>query len=203
MERDPSRVAPHHLDDHDAMVRLSGRVQAIDRVGRECHGGVEAEAGGRADDIVVDCLGHADHGDAALTELLRDRQGAVAADDDDRVEPHLVEHLDDAIGIIVRALGCLHGVRERVAAIGGAENRPAESQDAGDIARRERARPIGFNQSVEAVLQADAVDPGIRRGLHDRADDGVQPGRVAAAGEHADPSDLSQHLLTFRTLPRN
>ena len=105
MERDPSRVAPHHLDDHDAMVRLSGRVQAIDRVGRECHGGVEAEAGGRADDIVVDRLGHADHGDAALTELLRDRQRAVAADDDDRVEPHLVEHLDDAIGIIVRALG--------------------------------------------------------------------------------------------------
>ena len=32
---DPARVAAHHLDDHHAVVRLGGRVQAVDRLGRD------------------------------------------------------------------------------------------------------------------------------------------------------------------------
>ena len=72
VERDPARVAPHHLDDHDAVVRLGGRVEPVDRVGRERHGGVEPEAVGRADDVVVDRLRDADDRNAALVEVVRD-----------------------------------------------------------------------------------------------------------------------------------
>ena len=43
MHRDPAGVPAHHLDDHDAVVRLGGRVQPVDRLGRDRHGGVEAE----------------------------------------------------------------------------------------------------------------------------------------------------------------
>ena len=56
VRRDPARVPAHHLDDHHAVVALGGRVQAVDRVGRDLHRGVEAEreVGGR--EVVVDRL---------------------------------------------------------------------------------------------------------------------------------------------------
>ena len=44
-------------------------------------------------------------------------------------------------------------------------------------------------QAVEAVLEADALDAAVAGGLDDGADDGVETGRVAAAGEHADAFD--------------
>ncbi len=88
IERNPARVAAHHLDDHDAAVRLGRRVQPIDGVGGEADGGVEPERVGRADDVVVDRLGHADQRDAHLGELVGDGQRAVAADDDQPVEAH-------------------------------------------------------------------------------------------------------------------
>src|SRR5205823_5807750 len=82
VQGNPSGVAPHDLDDHDAMVRFGRRVQAIDRFGRKRDGGVEAETVRRADDIVVDGLRDADERDAALEELVADRERAVAADRD-------------------------------------------------------------------------------------------------------------------------
>ena len=42
-ERDPAGVAAHRLDDDDPVVRLGGRVAAVDRVGRDRDGRVEAE----------------------------------------------------------------------------------------------------------------------------------------------------------------
>ncbi len=68
VERDPSGVPAHHLDDHDAVVRLGGGVQPIDGVGREIDGGVEAETVGGPDDVVVDRLRDADDRDAAVVE---------------------------------------------------------------------------------------------------------------------------------------
>ena len=43
VERDPARMPAHHLDDHDAVVRLGGRVQPVDRLGRDRDRRVEAE----------------------------------------------------------------------------------------------------------------------------------------------------------------
>ena len=112
---------------------------------------------------------------------------AVAADDDERVEPHLVEHLDarDRSSRAVPSDVC-DRIGERIAGVDGAENRAAEAQDAGDVARREHARAVGLDQAVEAVFDADALDAAVAGGLDDGADDGVQAGRVAAAGEDAD-----------------
>ena len=44
-------------------------------------------------------------------------------------------------------------------------------------------------QAVEAVLEADALDAAVAGGLDDGADDGVEAGGVAAAGEDADALD--------------
>ena len=73
VQRNPSGVAAHHFDHHDAMVRFGRGVQPIDGVGREVHRGVEPEAADGADDVVVDGLRHADDGNTLLGELVRDR----------------------------------------------------------------------------------------------------------------------------------
>ena len=44
----------------------------------------------------------------------------------------------------------------------------------------------GIDQAVEAVLEAEDLDAGVVGRLDDGADDGVEAGGVAAAGEHAD-----------------
>ena len=63
-QRDMAGVAPHHLEDHDAVVARRGRLQPVERLGRDRDGGVVADRVlGRAD-IVVDGLGDADELDA-------------------------------------------------------------------------------------------------------------------------------------------
>ena len=78
-------------------------------------------------------------------------------------------------------------------------------QDAGDVTRRELARAIGLDQPVEAVLEADDLDARVAGGLDYGADDGVQAGRVAAAGEYADASgsghDLDYSKMRMLHLP--
>ena len=60
MHGDPAGVAAHHLDDHHAVVRLGGRVQAVDRLGADRDGRVEAEGVVGAGEVVVDRLRDAD-----------------------------------------------------------------------------------------------------------------------------------------------
>ena len=169
-------------------MRFRGRVQAIDRVGRERDRGVEAEAIRRPDNVVVDRLGHTDDRDSAMTELMRNCKGAVAADYDQRAESHFVEHVDAAVGIVVDAFRRRHRVRERVAAVRGAENRPTEPENAGDVARGEDARSPGLDQAIETVFETNDFNSAVGRGLDDGADDGVESRRVAAAGEDTQSS---------------
>ena len=67
----------------------------------------------------------------------------------------------------------------------GAEDRAAALQDAADVVAVERAH-VPFHQPVPAVADADDLDP-VRddRAADDGADDGVEPGAVAAGGEDA------------------
>ena len=54
------------------------------------------------------------------------------------------------------------------------------------VSTRERS---SLEEAVEAVFDADRFDAAVGGGLDDGADDGVEAGRVAAAGENADASD--------------
>ena len=162
VQRDPAGVAAHHLDDHDPAMRFGGRVQPIDRVGREADGGVEAETARRADDVVVDRLRHADERDALLVELVRDGQRAVAADADQRVELHLLEHLDHAVAVVEGALRRddrrrANGLpRLTVPRIVPPRRRmPVTSRGVED------ARLLGIDQAVEAVFEADDLNAGV------------------------------------------
>ena len=84
-QREPSGMASHHLDEHHPVVALGGGVEPVDRVGGGLHGGVEPERDvGRAE-VVVDRLRDADGGEALLAQGVRDAEGVLAADDDERV----------------------------------------------------------------------------------------------------------------------
>src|SRR5215471_14709711 len=69
---DPSGVAAHDFDHHDALMRFGGGVNAIDGFHRGVDGGVEAETEVGAAEIVVDGLGNAHDLNALLEELLGD-----------------------------------------------------------------------------------------------------------------------------------
>jgi DNA-binding response OmpR family regulator len=70
-QADPSGVAAHDLDDHDALVALGGGVQPLERLGHHLDRGGEPDRHLGGLEVVVDRLGHADDlGRAALDELL-------------------------------------------------------------------------------------------------------------------------------------
>ena len=84
---DPAGVPPHHLDDHHAVVRLGGRVQAVDRLGRDRHRGVEPEGVVGRGEVVVDRLRHADDREVLLSvKTGRHAERVLAPDRDERVE---------------------------------------------------------------------------------------------------------------------
>ena len=189
VERDPARVSSHHLDHHHAAMRFRGGVQAVDRVGREADRRIEAE-GQRPHDVVVDGLGHAHDRNPELDEAMGNGERAVAADDDQRVEREAPDRRQAPVREIDAAIRC-EGGRERVAAVGRAENRAAHAEDARDVVRTQHARASLVYEAVEAVFEADALPAEVRSGLHDRADDGVEAGGVAAAGEDANAFERS------------
>ena len=93
MQRDPARVASHHFDHHDALVAGGGRVQPIDRIHHHRHRRIESERHGRRFQIVIDRFRNADAIDAGFLQLQRRGHGAVASDDDERLDAELVQHL--------------------------------------------------------------------------------------------------------------
>lgn len=130
VQRDVAGVAAHHLENHDAMVAGRRGLKAVEGVDRDVDGGGKADGGVGSGDVVVDGLGDADHGNAALpAQPVHDAHAAVAADDDQGVEPELTVALDEILRLVgLAAIG--HGIGEGIAAIGGAEQRAAHAQDA-------------------------------------------------------------------------
>ena len=186
VERDPAGVAAHHLDHHDALCASA----VVCR--RSIASAANDTAVSKPKHVVVPTmslsmvLGTPTIGNALQVELVGDRQRAVAADDDQGVQPHLVEGLDHTIRVVRLPVGGVGRVLERVAVVGRAEDRATETENAGDILRRERRGSATGPAAVEAVLETDDFDLGVGSGLDDGADDRVEPGGVAAAGQDAD-----------------
>jgi hypothetical protein len=182
-------VAPHHLDDEHAIVALRRGVQLVERLDHGAHRGVEAERVDRARDVVVDRLRHAHHVHPAPDELLGDLERAVAADRDDRVDAERARvghQLVGAVDVDVAAVGLAHRVVERAAAVGRAEDGAAQVGDAAHRLGGERDDLVLAEEARVAALDAEHV-PAARVGGEDGgADDGVQPGGVAAAGGESD-----------------
>ena len=178
VERDPSGVPPHHLDDHHPVVRLGSGVEPVDRLGGDLERGVEAERRVRGAKVVVDRLWNPDDVHSVL--CMERRGGAervLAPDRDQPVEVQALHRLPHPR----RAVVVLQGVRAR-----RPEDRPAARQDP---PRRLDRQLLGLvlDRSAPTVAKADdgvpvEVDPL----ADDRADGRVQARAVPASGEHAD-----------------
>ena len=141
VDGEPAGVTAHDLAHEDAVVRLRGRVQAVDRVRGDLHRGLEAEREVRRRQVVVDRLRHADDGDAVLVQLAGDAEGVLAADRDQRVE---------ALGLH-RRLDLVQAVLDLVhVGAGRPEDRPAAVQDARACCRG-RGRRLVVDDAGPAV----------------------------------------------------
>src|SRR5258706_8182134 len=123
-------------------------------------------------------------------ELRGDSERVLAADRDERVEPTVLEVLED---LVDRAL---HLVGVRAAR---ADDRAAARQDSRDLLRPEVLEPA-LDEPAPAFQHRDAVPARGVPAPHDRPDDRVETGAVAAAGED---SDRSRHRpKSYRLAPR-
>ena len=146
---DPARVAAHRLDDHDPAVAFGGGAEAVDRLGHDVDGGVEAECEVGDDQVVVDGLGDADHGDAEVfVEADRHPQRVVAADRDQGVQPRAWKLLADGGQV---GLGVLVGVGARRAEDGATAGDDAVGL--GDVERASSCSGPGPRQPSRMPMQ--------------------------------------------------
>ena len=131
MERDPSRIAAHHFKDHDSMVRLSGRMETIDRF--RCHTDrtVESNRGRGFDNVVVNGFRYGDERNPTFVESVGDGERPVTANDDERVERQRAKRLHARVGVVPgAAVGSVVG--QRVALVRGAQYGSALTKNPGD-----------------------------------------------------------------------
>ena len=186
VERDPAGVAAHHLDDHHPVVALGRGVEPVDGLGGDLHGGVEPEGHVGAAEVVVDRLRHADHRQAVVAvQPGRGAQRVLAADRDQPVE---VERCACSPRIRSGPPSCVKRVGPR-----GAQDRAAAREDA--AGRLDRQLLVGvLERAAPAVAEADdRVPVRVDALAHDRPDDRVEAGAVAASGEHSDAHERRRY----------
>jgi hypothetical protein len=193
VQGDPARVASHHFDDHDAVMRFGGGVDAVDGVGGDVDGGVKTEGHVGSGKVVVDGLGNSDDGEALLGEIETDLLSAVTADDNQRVKPHGLCVVDDFVGIVADGFDAIvvDAIGEGIATVGGAEDRSATGQNAAHIIEQQGAVLLRPDEAVKAVVNTnDLVAVLEDGGFYGGANDCVETGTVPSAGADADFSDL-------------
>src|SRR5439155_5011667 len=128
--RQIAAVPSHGFDQKRAIVRGTGRAQAVDRLERDVDGGVAADRDVGPEEVVVDRRGDADQVNPELAEHVGARLRSVAADHH--------HPIDAPLGEVAERLGpaALLGKFRRP---GTAEKRPADLDDAAYVARAELA----------------------------------------------------------------
>src|SRR5207249_2615770 len=139
-------------------------------------GRLEAERVVGAGEVVVDRLGNPDHIDAVVRQALGDAERVLAADRDQAVEAMLLERRAH----VLESAFLLVGIRAR-----GAEDGAAAVEDPARGLVREVDR-IARHDAGPAVAEADElVVVGVEALADHSADDSVEAGAVAAAGEES------------------
>ncbi len=188
-ERDMAGIAAHHLEHHDAAVAGRGRLQPIERLGRDRDRGVEADRHLGQAEIVVDRLGNADQREIALArEPVEDPEAAVAADADHGIESERAHALDDLVGPIDQR-AVRHRIGEWVAFVGRPQDGAAEPQHHAGRAAQIELLMAGraLQQTLGALANPDHLPAEAMMGaMHDRPNDRIEAGAVAAAGQNAD-----------------
>ena len=162
---------------------LGGVAQLIDGLDSGVHGRVVADGILTAGDIVVDGAGQTDTGNALVCQRTGTHEGAVAADDDQRVNAQFLT--------AGKALG-LAFLRLELQAACGIQNRAAAVDDlrhAADV----HFIHFTIDQAVVTTLNAHHAVALADTCTDDCTDSGVHARCVTAAGENTDRFDFLSH----------
>ena len=200
MKRDPSGIAAHHFDQHDAMMAFGGGVQAVNGIGGDVQGGVKAKGNLGGGEVVVNRLGHADDMQALAPEIAGDAQRAVSPNDDQSIQAQAAAVLQAEPGIVAgHFLPVFHpAVGKWIAAVGGAENRSATRQDSAHRIQRQFTASIRPDEPIEAVGNPqDTPAVNVDGCFYDPANHGVQTGAISAAIGHTNCVHRSPVVPSF------
>src|SRR5688572_23269059 len=187
MERDPTSVTAHHLENHHPIVRLRRRMQTIERLGGDIQRRDKTKRQFRAGEIVVDGLRNAANRNAAFVKLVRDRQRAFAAENHQRVDPKdlhvrdgfFVNRVDAHSNAVFIAL-------DKTAAITRTENCSAAGQKSTHVRSVKRARCARTQQAFETVFDTDDAHAVLARGgFHHGANHRIQTRRITASSQNS------------------
>ena len=174
MQCDPSDVPSHYLGNHAAVMGFAGGPEAIDGLGRDVDGRVEAEAVVRSVEVVIHGLGHAHNFEPGISEALGGGKGAFAADCDDRVNPQTIQVVLDDIraATILKRVGA-RGAQDSTALLGDTAHHGARY-----------IHDVTLDNPAPTVAESDEFMAFDGDALQNRAaDDGVQSRAISATGK--------------------
>lgn len=194
IQRNPTDLVAHDLDDKHAAVTRGSGVDVVDALGGDVDGARKAKRQLGAPGVVIDGLGQGDNVEALFAQAVGGLGGAVTAQHKQAVELQLMigadhcGHLLDAVG-----LGNVQALERRAAR---AQDGAAAGEDAAKIGGRHDAEPA-VDKALVAVLKTIDLNRLFAIG-HKRFDNaahgGVERLAVAATGKKTDP----EHDESFR-----
>ena len=143
-------------------------------------------------EVVVDGLGDANDGDALPGELTGHTERVVAADGDEGFDCLALKGRADGLGAALDGVGV---------GAGGAEDGSAEGQDVAATLGAE-GHGVAFHDARPAVAEADDLVAVLALALgDDGANDGVQAGAIASAGQdsHTHGTSSAKKVCNDRT----
>ena len=184
----------HDLHDEHPAVGGGSGVDAVNGVGGDLHGAVEAEGHVGAPDVIVDGLGQGDDVEALLPQQVGGLVGAVAPQNHQavQIQGFIVflhgGHLVQAVGVGDPHL--LEGLP------GGTQNGAPLGQNAGEVPGGELVI-VAVDQALVALLKTVDFHVRVLAQGFDHAPHGcVQGLAVAAAGEHSDFQHIVRSFLS-------
>ena len=173
-------------------------MDAVDHVGGDADGGLEAEGGVGAPKVVVDGLGQADDVQPLLAEQVGGLLAAVAPQHHQAVQPQAAVGVFHGLHLVQAVF--VGGAHQLEGLAAGAQEGAAPGEQAGEVDGGELFVVL-VHQALVAVDEADdfhaaAVD--VVKALGHAAHGGVEGLAVAAAGEHSD--SFHEVSLPFKPL---
>ena len=181
-------VAPHDLDKEDALVRVGRVAYAVDTLHDGVHGGVVANGGVGAVEVVVNGAGQSDDGEVELhAEVARASQRAISSDD------HQCVNLFFLAGLV----GLLHAFkRHELLGAGRLQDGSATGDDARHVFGSELL-DLALDESVVATIDALDGEAVIDACAGHRTYGGIHAGSVASGGQNANGLNLTHRLIAI------
>src|SRR4051812_3185935 len=179
MKRNPSGIAPHHLEDHHTVMRLRGRMKTVQRLGCDVQSRCEAKRQFRTCQIVINSLGHRQNWKAATVELCRNAECSFAAYNDQTFKAQSF-HIRDRLVVNVIDVSC--AIRKSSVIASPKQGAAARQQSSNFRVGKFTCAGVA-KQAFEAVFDSNDVHRMFANGgFYNSANYSVQTWSISASG---------------------